>query len=429
MMPVDALAIRLVEWLGIDIDRGGQRDALARLITERTARLGRASELAYVEALTGADDPELPRIVNAVSVLHTWLFRDPAQLAVIEAALLECEPGRPSRVWVPACATGEDAYSVAIVAARAGLHVRVVGSDINVGALDVARVGRYGRLTTREAPEEVLAAFMVKDGDSMRVEASLKERVSFVRHNLVEPPLAIDGGWDLIFCRNALIYFSPDKAQMVIERLGTALAEVGWLVLGASEIIHAVPSGLELIEVGKRFALRRHVQDDASAASTASASRRPSRFPSRRPSAFPRDALADVHEQLRSGRADEAIHACERALSSSPGDPRASLYLGIAHYMRREWSKALGVLTAMTAREASWPAFFYAGLCHEALGRAEQARASFEEALSCGSADSGGGISVPLECAEEAGVWWSALVNKVRGGGRALSNGGSHAEP
>jgi len=180
----------------------------------------------------------------------TEFLRDPDLWRALEQTVL---PGLLSaaavrepkevRFWSAGCASGEEAYSLAMFGLRAarenakGLRVRVLASDIDVGMLEKARAGRYGEAALRLVPKELLAEFFVADGDGRHwsVGANLRRCVSFRPLDLFASPPP--PGIDLLLCRNVMIYFSKDMQQNLLLSFHQALRRGGTFVTGKTETI------------------------------------------------------------------------------------------------------------------------------------------------------------------------------------------------
>ena len=130
-------------WSGLDLERGGQGAAICRFVAGRALALGLPSPQAYVERLGEAGGEEEQRLVHAITICHTWFFRDPQQLEQIAALWRARYPaGQRVSVWVAGCASGEDVYSLALLGERESRPLSLLGSDINGGALAVdAKIG------------------------------------------------------------------------------------------------------------------------------------------------------------------------------------------------------------------------------------------------------------------------------------------------
>ncbi len=213
-------------------------------------------------------DEELRRLLPLVTVGKTNFFRDDRQfraLATLLPGLVARAKagGPPVRIWSAGCATGEEPYSIAMSLAEAGAapeEVELLATDVNPEAVAAAARGLYEPRRSREVPPALLARHFDPEGDAWRVRTSLRRYLRAIRpHNLVssafpEPDL---GGWDLVFCRNVIIYFDTPTTQRVLEQFHRVLTPGGYLFLGYSESLFRLFEGFELTEVAGAFLYRK----------------------------------------------------------------------------------------------------------------------------------------------------------------------------
>jgi chemotaxis protein methyltransferase CheR len=178
-------------------------------------------------------------LVSEFAVTETYFFRDLAQLEAIRRVVLPGLAGRRRpdelRIWSAGCATGEEAYSIAILLEQEGLAGRgkVLATDLSRRALATARKGVYPDRSFRGGRADVAPLYFERNGDRWRAVERLRRRIRFEQHNLTaEPP---PGPFDLIVCRNVLIYFADAEIRRIAARLHDCLAPGGWLVLGPSD--------------------------------------------------------------------------------------------------------------------------------------------------------------------------------------------------
>jgi two-component system CheB/CheR fusion protein len=173
----------------------------------------------------------------------TTFFRDPKAFESLAANvipnLFRGEGANPVRVWVAGCATGEEAYSIAMLLMEEaskhefGPELQVFGSDMDGRALNIAREGRYPAAIEADVSEERLKRFFTRDGDQYRVKRELRDTVLFASHSLLkDPPFS---KLDLISCRNLLIYLDRELQQQVLAILHYGLTPNGYLFLGSAE--------------------------------------------------------------------------------------------------------------------------------------------------------------------------------------------------
>ena len=199
-----------------------------------------------------AEDPmhgpeTVARLVDEVTVKETSFFRDRRQLDAIAWHLL-LERARAGgsgtvRVWSAACATGQEAYTLAMLASEAfapgPAPVRILGTDIAPSALATAASGRYGAQRLRGIGQHERRRYFAEDGDEVVVSQRLRDLVEFAPHNLARDPIPPPhtGPFDLIVCRNVLIYFDGETVERVIDSLEGALQPEGMLVLGSADTL------------------------------------------------------------------------------------------------------------------------------------------------------------------------------------------------
>ncbi len=214
-------------------------------LDERAKELG-LDEAAYLSRAAG-DDAAAGRELEALSELlrvgETRFFRHRAHVAALEGRVLPERAraaqlaGRKLRAWSAGCASGEEAWTLAMLldAAAPPCGFEVLATDLSDDALDEARAGRYSEARVGDVPAELRARYFSTDGDRKLqcVTDGLRAHVTFQKHNLLQP--RYPAGFDLILCRNVLIYFDALRRADVIERLAQSLHDGGYLFVGYSE--------------------------------------------------------------------------------------------------------------------------------------------------------------------------------------------------
>ena len=249
--------------------------------TERAMRVAGATDLDdYVLGLTCGRLP-IADLIEEVVVGETYFFREPAQFAYLRSVVLpeiaarKVAP-RPIRLWSAACASGEEAYSLAILLEEVGLAGRgqVVGTDLSREHLRKAAQATYGRWSLRGTDAFRARRYLTGSANVLALDRTIRERVRFERLNLARDlyPSADRGigDFDLVLCRNVLIYFDAATIAHVARRLYDSLAEGGWLVLGSSDppLAEHAPFDKVLTQGGVFY--RRQAVADAPAAVAAS---------------------------------------------------------------------------------------------------------------------------------------------------------------
>jgi len=208
---------------------------------------------AFVRAVSGpgGDQGLLNRLIDEVAIQETAFVRDRIQFDEIEwHRLLRGDLAMGSgtiRVWAAGCASGEEAYTLALLAAEAFAPapppVDVLGTDVSGAALAAATAGRYGERAMRGIRLAQRERYFDRQADgSYLVGHHLRSLTRFRRHNLVRDPAppADESHFDLVVCRNVLIYFDPPTIARVIEALERSLRRGGVLVLGAADALHRI---------------------------------------------------------------------------------------------------------------------------------------------------------------------------------------------
>jgi chemotaxis methyl-accepting protein methylase len=315
--------------------------------------------------LSEAADPAagsglLGRLVDEVTIQETYFLRERSGLDAIDwAGLLtrvRATGSQSVRIWVAACATGEEAYSLAMLASEAlgpaGTKVTVLGTDISTAALRRAEQGRYSERSMQNVAPELRERYFVRDGRHHRVGERLRTLVRLRLHNLISDPAPPLGElpFDLITCRNVLIYFDPPTVEGVIGGLETALRPQGQLLLGVADRLIGTSQRLT------RLAERRKTGGRRPSPPRPATLRRPLRRAAvtEAPASDPLDAegyfLRGLTE-LERGEANTAAATLRRALYLDPSFGLAAFQLGRAQDAtgdrragRRAYEQALRIL-------------------------------------------------------------------------------------
>jgi chemotaxis protein methyltransferase CheR len=228
------------------------KEERARRVRAAMGHAGFTDDAAFATFLRTSQSSLLD-VAGALSVGETYFFRDPAQLRlftddVLPGLLLARPLDHVLRIWSAGCATGEEPYTIAMLLDERGLLDRawIVATDISHTALDQARAGVYGSWSLRAMPALALKRYLQPQGRNYLLAAALRERVQFERRSLTEgaPTRAGDvlTRFDVIFCRNVLIYLTPDACAQVSHLLAQSLAPGGTLLTGASDPFLDLPA-------------------------------------------------------------------------------------------------------------------------------------------------------------------------------------------
>jgi len=247
------------------VDLGVYKEStLRRQTLRRSQAMGFTSIEAYF-AHVQADPGELGMLQHSFLISVSSFFRDGAVFDALGRSLRTLvaakRPGDALRVWVPACATGEEAYSIAILLAEIlgdrldQRELRVFASDIDQEALDFARAGVYAATDLAGLDPERRNRWFRPDGGGWRVVKRLRELCVFSAHDLTGHPPFIR--MDLVSCRNILIYFKPAQQAELIRTFHFAINPGGLLLLGQSESVGSVAGLFEAIDPAVKLYRRR----------------------------------------------------------------------------------------------------------------------------------------------------------------------------
>jgi chemotaxis protein methyltransferase CheR len=218
--------------------------ALSSLLRER----GIATLDELITILVMGKEPGLSQqVVEALLNNETYFFRDRAPFDLLQRhALPELAKLRHKtkrlRIWSVGCSTGQEAYSLAMLFAEEplkwnGWTVDILGTDVSTTCIDRARHGIYTQFEVqRGLGVNQMIRWFEECPDGWRAVEALRKPVRFQVHNLLEPA-PHPGGFDIVLCRNVLLYLNPEKKSLAFERLASSLAEDGWLMLGAGETV------------------------------------------------------------------------------------------------------------------------------------------------------------------------------------------------
>ncbi len=377
------LATLLQERIGLHLRSdglGALRIAwLARFEDARPPPVAPPGYLALLRSPEGEE--ELRRLLPLVTVGKTHFFRDEAQFAALAALLPGLlagarERGRPLAAWSAGCATGEEPCSIAMRAAEAGAapgELELLATDVNPEAVACAAAGRFPARRAQELPPGFRERYFVDEGDELVAGPRLRPLLGAAEvHNLVSPawPRPRAGTWDLVFCRNVIIYFDTPTAQAVLGRFLAGLAPGGWLFLGYSESLFRMFEGFELVEVEGAFLYRRPAVEGRRPAPPVPRTPPPAPPPGPRYApgavrhgpapasraaprvAFSPQELLDAAVQLcGAGRFGEARERLEHHLAASPDDLAARLTLANLLTLLREPEAAAAAFEVALRRE------------------------------------------------------------------------------
>jgi len=312
------------------------------------------------------------RLLDEVTVQETSFLRHASELERIEwqelAARARAGGRERIRAWAAGCATGEEAYTLALLACEAFGHadppVDVLGTDISRPALESARGGRYRTRSVAAVDEALRGRHFTEAEGAFTVRDHLRRPVRFARHNLVHdpvPPLG-EGRFDLVVCRNVLIYFDPATTEQVIAALERAVEPGAMLLLGAADSLSGATQTL--------------------ADATPGRPPRPVRTP-------PEELLERALQAADKGQREDALHTTAELLAEDPLNADAHFVRGLVLLSGGETAAAVESLRrALYVDPGFGLASFQLGRAYDALADTNAARQAYEHALAALDPDS-----------------------------------------
>ncbi len=223
---------------GISLHAGKQAMVYSRL-SRRLRETGQRSFGHYLQSLesTAANDPEWQEFVNCLTTNLTSFFREDHHFHAL-ASDLKARAGQNLRIWCNAASTGEEPYSLAMTCAEANASAKIIASDIDTKVLATAGRGVYGADARGLSPERLRAHFLRGKGansGSIRIKPELARMIEFRPHNLMDARWSLGDPFDIVFCRNVMIYFDSTTQRRVLERIHGVMKPKSLLFVGHSE--------------------------------------------------------------------------------------------------------------------------------------------------------------------------------------------------
>ncbi len=251
---------------GLLMDQAGRRD-LRRDLLLRMNKSGCASFNSYWRLLQDSErgPGEMQALINLLTINETYFMRIEEHFDILREhvlpTLLEQRPQRPLKIWSAGCSSGEEAYSILITLLESGCRpdsLRILGTDINQEMLEIARKGIFSGRTLRKIPPQILAKYFNSGPSGHVFKSELRSALEFRQHNLLQPgPAEQLPLFDIVFCRNVIIYFSRESTRQIIDFFYRQLKPDGFLFLGPSETLWNVSSNFEPLMFTKSFVYRR----------------------------------------------------------------------------------------------------------------------------------------------------------------------------
>lgn len=202
-------------------------------------KFGYCSFLEFYRAME-RDESLLYAFLDRMTINVSEFFRNPGRWQVLEKKILPGilqRTGHP-KIWSAACSTGEEPYTIALILTRylPPEQIRILATDIDENALKKAKIGVYSQRSLEEVPEDIKRKYFHFENGHYRISDEIKKLVQFKKHNLLADSFG-ENQYDLIVCRNVLIYFTENAKAELYEKFGTALKPGGVLFVGSTEQI------------------------------------------------------------------------------------------------------------------------------------------------------------------------------------------------
>jgi chemotaxis protein methyltransferase WspC len=373
---IPAITALLEQKIGLDCASVGV-STISRAVAQRIKHCGAADDGAYL-ALLNSSAAELQALIDEVSVPETWFFRDLVPFRLLAEIV--------ARDWVPAagqgkilrilsvpCSSGEEAYSVAMTLHDAGLAPRsfcIDAIDISTRALERARAGIYGKNSFRGDESHFRERYFQQGGASYELHAEVRNSVNFLHGNLLDGELLRGTErYDIVFCRNLLIYFNRDKQEQALKKLHTLLVPDGLLFLGHAEAGCIDNRFFSAVRRARAFAFRRTDEAKRSA-------------PAKQPLVAPAPRPAP-QSKPRVRRAAAAPRATPAQVAAPPAAPELEKWLQEAQRLadRGKLAEAASLCkNYLEHRAGSADAYYLLGIVRTAEGDHAEAGQLFHKA-------------------------------------------------
>lgn len=220
---------------GIDLALYKEAQMKRRLTSLRLKR-GYDTFARYFEAIS-RNQELFYEFLDRMTINVSEFFRNPGRWEVLENKILPRLAKMSPRLkcWSAACSTGEEPYTLSLILLRKNIEASLLATDIDEGALAKAKQGVYTERSLQDCPKDLLTKYFLKDSMSYRISDAVKQKVTFRKHNLLAD--SYDANFDLIICRNVMIYFTEEAKHELYQKFSRALKPGGVLFVGSTEQI------------------------------------------------------------------------------------------------------------------------------------------------------------------------------------------------
>lgn len=408
---LDTLRHLITAYSGVYLDRTRTHSLLVALKT-RLAHQQMTVEEYVAQLKKPGGRAELQEISELLLNHETVFFRNQPHMQALREVILPTmhrrkTPQEPIRIWSAGCSTGEEPYSLAIVALEALGYplprpVHIWATDLSRAALERARKGVYkGRTLSNVTPALAARYFRVVQGGMWAVNDIVRSLVHFEQFNLLEPFPAQARNLDIIFCQNVTIYFELETFRNLADRFYQALNEGGMLFLGFSETLWNIYDRFRLLEVNGSFLYVKETAKETAAPPHATSSTKGSSKPQTESQPMPkklalrdrsaslappsgsanRDTLGKARELLDQGKTDEMLAMLSPEAFTGPCAPEALALVARAHANRGDFDLAIAeARRAIAINSLTTEAYLLLGILYAQQGQLQTAITQLERA-------------------------------------------------
>ncbi|MEF3273060.1 MAG: tetratricopeptide repeat protein [Chloroflexus sp.] len=374
----------LARYCGVLLD-DARLPTLRSAVERRSAVVGQPPSQYLADLVLHPDRGELQQLAELLLNHETVFFRNRPHMEALRKTLLpelhaRLPPGAPIKIWSAGCATGEEPYSIAITALEAlgdplPRPVEILATDLSAAALEKARQGIYRGRTLMNLTPAQRVRFFTLAGDGLAVQERVRQLVTFVQHNLLEPFPPAARGTHILFCQNVTIYFSLETCRALMGRFYEILVEGGTLCLGFSETLWNIFDRLRPVAVDGAFLYRKDPPRQRGLSATGG--KRPSQLRPMRPrpvvtnanqpALFTDEAIVNEGRRfIERGQLDAALDLFARAPLAGRHAPAVLALAAQAHANRGELDLALAeVRRALELNPLVTEAHILLGLIYE----------------------------------------------------------------
>ena len=350
-------------------------------LDKRMQALGVSSALSYYDLLTKSDkrEDEFRELLNILTVKHTYFFRNEQQFKILKEKILpEMIAKKSIKIWSAGCATGEEAYSIAMTVLDVldnteGWDIQILATDASTQALEAARKGAYSADAAKYVPADHLEKYFTKeaapDGRPVyAVRPAIKKLVTFAYHNLITDEFP--AGFDIIFCRNVVIYFELETIISVMRRFYSSLADHGYLFIGYSESLHFMSDRFRMEHLEEAIFYRK------------AAGKMTPPPEAVRPPAPEKKAAEKVLDELSRAKLAAEIKAKAKRLAEMPKKVEEILVRAMKSYHMKEYDRALALADeALGLDKKELDIYYLSAEIYVNQGRFAEAKKKLAEAI------------------------------------------------